>query len=237
MRRLSLALACLATPALAETDVRQAVIDVAIASNCVISDAVAEASFPPMGLTKDMVGPVVEEMILAGEGDLIDNEFHLSPELCTGAAEVTPVEPFVPPVSPLMARVIEVFHANGCAMTEEQGLPAFAAAGITEEELDSLDSEGEMLSDAGFFVFDEATAMITIMEPLCSNPVVGGDPAQPLIDMLADNGCALTQDAAGALVGDYGITMEVADEMADSLMDRGLARIEGESLVLEGCEG
>ncbi len=235
MRRLCLPLLLLATPALAETDVRQAVIDVATASGCVITDAIAEASFPPMGLTQDMVGPVVEEMILAGEGELIDNEFHLAPGLCTGVVEVTPVEPYVPPVSPLMARVIGVFHANGCSMTEENGLPAFAAAGITEADLDTLQDESQMLSDAGLFVFDAATSKITVMEPLCSNPVVGGDPAQPLIDMLSDNGCALTQAAAGALIGDYGITMEAADEMADGLMDRGLAHTEGELLVLNDC--
>jgi hypothetical protein len=79
MRRLCLPLLFLSTPALAETDVRQAVIDVATASGCVITDAIAEASFPPLGLTQDMVGPVVEEMILADEGELIDNEFHLAP--------------------------------------------------------------------------------------------------------------------------------------------------------------
>ena len=232
MRRLCLPLLLLSTPALAETDVRQAVIDVATTSGCVITDAIAEASFPPMGLTQDMVGPVVEEMILAGEGELIDNEFHLAPTLCTGVVEVAPVEPYVPPVSPLMARVIGVFHENGCTMTEDQGLPAFAAAGISEAELDTLQDESQMLSDDGF---DEATSRITVMEPLCSNPVVGGDPAQPLIDMLSDNGCALTQAAAGALMGDYGITMETADEMADSLMDRGLAHVEGDLLVLNGC--
>lgn len=237
MRHLCLAFACLSAPAFAETDIRQAVIDVAVASNCVITDAVAEASFPPMGLTQDLVGPVVEDMILAGEGHLINNEFHLSPELCSGTAEITPVEPFVPSVSPLMAQVIAVFHANGCVMTEEQAMPAFAAAGLSETELDTLEGEGEALTDAGLFVFDEATAAITVLEPLCSNPVVGGDPAEPLISMLTENGCILTQEAAGELVADYGITMEAADEMADSLMDRGLARIEGESLVLEGCGG
>ena len=44
MRRLCLPLLFLSTPALAETDVRQAVIDVATASGCVITDAMASTA-------------------------------------------------------------------------------------------------------------------------------------------------------------------------------------------------
>ena len=53
--------------------------------------------------------------------------------------------------------------------------------------------------------------------------------------MLRVNGCALTQDAASGLVGTYGLTMRTADEMADSPMDRGLARVDGDTLVLLNC--
>ncbi|HMS95832.1 MAG TPA: hypothetical protein PKA03_11545, partial [Tabrizicola sp.] len=214
MRCLSLSLLLLATPALAEVDVRQAVIDVASASNCVITEAIAEDSFPKLGLTQDDVGIVVEEMILADEAELVDNELHLSSDLCTGSGAMTktdPVAPSVAPsVSPLMGRVIAVFHANGCTMTEDVGLPAFLAAGITEDDLGTLTDESDALAASGFMIRDEATLSITITEPLCSSPVVASDPADGLIRMLTENGCALTQDAASGLVGDYGLTMETA---------------------------
>lgn len=244
MRSLTLALAptfalalTLACPALAETDVRQTVIEVARASNCMINDEIAEAAFPAMGLTKEDVGPVVQEMVLAGEGEVIDNAFQLSAALCAGeagtVAEAEGQAQVTLPVSPLMGRVIEVFRANGCAMTEDFGMPALLAAGITETELDSLEGETETLMEAGLMTIDDTG--ITVSEPLCSNPVITDEPSQPLIDMLADNGCALSQEAAAALVGGYGMTMEMADEMADDLMDRGLARIEGDNLVLSDC--
>lgn len=235
MRRLSLCLLCLASPALAETNVRQAVIDVAKASNCIITEDIAEASFPALGLTQDDVGIVVEDMVLADEAELIDNALHLSPALCSGAAEVAPVEPAIPPVSPLMAKVIEVFQAHGCTMDEAAGMPALMAAGLTEEDLDSLTDESDALVEVGLMIRDETTYSISIVEPLCSGPVAASDPAEPLIQMLTENGCTLTPDAAGGLVANYGLTMETADEMADSLMDRGLARLEGDNLVLMNC--
>lgn len=236
MQRLILVLACLATPAMAEIDVRQLVIDTARASNCVITEAIADATFPSYELTLADLDMVLEEMIAAGEGEIAQSAFHLSSELCTGVAAEPPA-PVIPPVSPLMGRVIEVFHAHGCKMTEAVGLPAFLAAGITEDDLGTLSAESDALAEAGLMIRDETTYTITIAEPLCSGAVVASDPEEPLIRMLTENGCALTQDEAAALVSDYGITMEAADEMADSLMDRGLARIDGERLVLNDCGG
>lgn len=239
MRRLLPVLAVLASPAVAETDVRAAVIEVATASNCMITEETADASFPQMGLTQDDVGIVVEDMVSKGEAELVDNELHLSSDLCTGSGAMTKAEPVVPSVAPsvtpLMARVIAIFHVNGCTMTEEVGLPAFLAAGITEDDLGTLTDESDALAESGFMIRDEATLSITIAEPLCSSPVVASDPADGLIRMLTENGCALTQDAASGLVGNYGLTMETADEMADSLMDRGLARVDGDTLVLLNC--
>ena len=235
MRRLLAVLALLASPAVAETDVRAAVIDVAKASDCMITEEIADASFPKLGLTQDDVGLVVEDMISKGEAEIVDSALHLSSDLCAGSGAMTVTEPAVPTVSPLMARVIEVFHANGCSLNEDKGLPAFLAAGITEDDLGTLSSESDALTETGMMIRDETTSTITIAEPLCSNPVVALDPAEPLIRMLTENGCALTQDAASGLVADYGLTMERGDEMADSLMDRGLARVDGDTLVLLNC--
>ena len=134
-----------------------------------------------------------------------------------------------------MGKVIEVFHAHGCTMDEATGMPALLAAGLTEEDLNTLSGESDDLVEAGLMIRDEATFSITIAEPLCSRPMVASDPADGLIRMLRENGCVLTQDAAGGLVADYGMTMETAHEMADSLLDRGLARMEGEGLVLVNC--
>lgn len=237
MRYLLASLAVLASPALAEVDVRQAVIDLALASNCVITDATAEASFPPLGLTKEDVGPVVEDMIQKGEAELVDNELHLSIGLCPIDGPVAPVVPAVPSVSPLMARVIEVFHANGCTMDEDKGMPALLAAGITEAELETLDDETEALVEAGLMIQDEATFTITIAEPLCSGAIASAEPAEPLIRMLTEHGCALSQDEAAGLIAGYGITMDSAHEMAESLIERGLAREEGEKLLLANCGG
>lgn len=234
MRRLTLVLACLASPAMAEIDVRQLVIDTARASNCVITEAIAEATFPSYELTLADLDMVLEEMIAAGEGEIEESAFHLSSELCFGVAAEPPV-PVIPPVSPLMGRVIEVFHAHGCKMTEAVGLPAFLAAGITEDDLATLSAESDALAEAGLMIRDEATYTITIAEPLCSGAVVASDPAEPLVRMLSENGCALTQDEAAALVAGYGISMEAAHQMAESLMEQGLAREDGNRLVLLGC--
>jgi hypothetical protein len=216
--------------------VRQILIETARLSDCRLTEEIAEAIFPPLGLTEDQVGEVAQEMLAAGEAEISGGAFVLSSEPC-GGVEVAPVVPAVPPVSPLMARVIEVFRQNGCTMTEETGMPALAAAGISEADLDSLRQETEALVEARLVVRDEAALTIRIAEPLCSGAVVAADPAEPLIRMLEAHGCALTQEEAEGLVADYGITLKVADEMADSLMERGLARQEGSRLVLEGCGG
>jgi hypothetical protein len=252
MRFAVLPLFLLATPALAETDIRQLVIDTASANGCQLSDALAEATFPAMGLTKDDVGPVVEEMSAAGEVEVIDKVLHLSADLCTGDA-AAPVEAMAPDVSATMAQVIAVFQAHGCTMTEDEGMPALEAAGLTEETLDGINDESEALMEAGLMVMDEAALTITFTEPLCTagdaaeateadagadaGAEAGTDPADALIRMLSENGCALTQEAAWALMADYEVTELELDEMADSLMDRGLARVEGEELILEGCGG
>lgn len=238
MRLVVLPLFFIAAPAFAETDIRQLVIDTALANNCQLTDAIAEATFPALGLTKEDVGPVVEEMRAAGEAEVVGDALTLSPELCGG--EAVAAAPEVPEVSPTMAQVIAVFQEHGCTMTEEEGEPALAAAGISEEATDALGEEADALVEAGFMLMDEETMAITFTEPLCAGGPVreaAADPAEPLIRMLSENGCSLTQEAAGALMGDYGVTTLDLDEMADSLMDRGLARVEGEALVLEGCGG
>lgn len=241
MRRFTLALALLASPALAETDVRQALIDLANSSACLITEADAEAKFTAMGLTQDDVGPVAQDMMAKGEAEMQGDSFHLLPPLCTAtdAAEATapstPAEVTLPPLSPVMAKIIDVFRANGCAMDEASGQPKLEAAGLTEDDLDSVGEESNALLEAGLMGFDEATGVVTVLEPLCSGTAETVDPADPLIRMLSENGCSLTQDAAAALVSNYGITMGEADEMADSLMDRGLATVEGDKLTLANC--
>lgn len=255
MRLACLSVLLLATPALAETDIRQLVIDTASGAGCVLTVDLAEATFPPLGLTEDDVGPVIEEMRLAGEVEVIDDVMHLSDDLCSGdtaAAEAAAPPQIAPEISPLMAKVIAVFQANGCSMTEDEGEPALAAAGISDEALDGLTPESEALMAAGLMLIDIETTVVTFVEPLCvagpapegtaeaapeAAPDAMADPADPLIRMLAENGCALTRGAAALLFDGYGITMEEADEMANSLMDRGLARIDGELLVLEACDG
>lgn len=66
----------------------------------------------------------------------------------------------------------------------------------------------------GLMIRDDATATIHFAEPPCSGA-----------------------GAVAAMVASYGLTMATADAMADDLMTRRLARVEGERLVLEGCEG
>ena len=242
MRLACLPFLLLATPALAEVDIRQIVIDAARTSDCMLTEETAEATFPLMGLTQDQVGPVVEEMRLAGEADVIEGVLHLSPDLCSGAQieGEAPTEAMVelPPVSPLMVQVIAVFRDNGCSMTEAEGMPALTAAGISEDQLDSLNPEIEALMAAGLVQIDDSEGRVTFADALCQGATASddmADPAAPLIQMLSENGCALTQADAEPLLGEYGLTSVAADEMADSLMDRGLAVLEGEALVLQGC--
>ena len=231
MRLSLLPLCLLAAPAFAETDVRQLLIDHAKANGCALTEDYAEATFPKLGLTQDDVTGVVGDMIAAGEATADGGTFRLSAELCTGEA----APKVMPTVSPLMGRVIEVFRAHGCAMTEDEGVPALLAAGITEAELDTLVDESDALAKAGWMIRDMETMTIRFEEQICQGAVVAADPAETLIRMLREHGCGLTQDEAAGLVGDYGTTMEAADAMADSLMERGLARQEGDRLVLEAC--
>lgn len=236
MRGMSLILALLASPTLAETDIRQVVIAVGNASGCVITDAVAEARFPPLGLTKEQVGPVVEAMIAAGEAEEVDGTLHLAPALCLVPLEAV-AEPAAPEVSPLMAQVIGVFKQNGCVLSDENGQAAMLAAGISEDQLDSLAEETDALVAAGLMVRDEVAATVTINEPLCPGAVAGADPAEPLIQMLRANGCDLTIDEAEAALDDHGVSMPMLQDMAESLISRNLARGEGDLLILENCSG
>lgn len=229
MRLSALALILSAAPALAQPDIRQLLIDGARASGCVLTDDYAERTFPPLGLTKEDVRPVAEAMIAAGEAELVGGNFELSAGLCDAATGATE-----PPPSPKAEAVLEVFRAHGCVLTEAEGMPLLAAAGITEADMEALEGEFEALFDAGLLTrMGDDAGTIRLEEPLCS----GADAAAPLIRLLRDNGCRMTQDQAAPIVGGYGMTMETADEMADSLLDRGMARLEGEALVLTDCGG
>lgn len=236
MRRFSFALLLLASPAAAETDIRQTLMEMANGSGCVISDTQAEEKFTALGLTEDDVGPVAQDMLAKGEAEMQGDSLHLLAPLCT-ATEAAPAQAEVtlPPLSPVMTKIINVFRANGCTMDEATGQPKLEAAGLTEEEIDSVADESNALLEAGLMGFDETTGVVTLLEPLCSGTAATVDPAEPLIKMLTENGCSLTKDAAAALVSNYGITMGEADEMADSLMNRGLASVEGDMLKLANC--
>ncbi len=74
-----------ASPVLAEIEARQLVIDTVRASDCIIAEEIAEATFAKYALTLDDLDVVLEKMIAAGEAELTTQELHLSLTLCNGA--------------------------------------------------------------------------------------------------------------------------------------------------------
>ncbi len=224
----------LAAPAAAAPDVRTLLIEAARQSGCRMTEDQAEALFTPLGIGKGDVGSVAQAMLAAGEASLDGKDLLLSPQLCaaTGA-------PPAPAMSAKMAAVVAVFNANGCLLTDANVLPLLAEAGVTEADIEAMEPEiGAMLETGLLTELDDAAKTVRLEPPLCTAGMTpAADPDEPLIRMLAENGCRLTQNAAGPLLPAYGLTMKTADAMADSLMDRGLAQAEGEELVLKDCAG
>lgn len=222
--------------------VMAAVVSVFNANGCLLNDANALDLLAAAGVSEadiEAIEPEIEAMIESGQFTELDDEaktVRLEPPLCTAAAPA-------PAISPKMALVVEVFRQNGCELDEENGMAALKAAGITEADMDAMDAEADALEALGLVTrLDDGTGRVRMQPPLCPGGAAApapasADPAEPLIRMLRENGCRLTQDAAAGLVGGYGLSMEAADEMADSLLDRGLARVEGEALALVDCGG
>jgi hypothetical protein len=168
-------------------------------------------------------------MIAAGEVTVLaGGALRLNPPLCA--------PPAAPNEDPLDV-LLRVFRENGCVLNETNGKPLLEAAGLTEAMFEALEPRLEAMMTAGQITrLGDAADSVRIEEPLCS----GGpatDPSDPLIRMLRDNGCRLTEAEAKVLAPQYGTAFEALDNMADALMDSGRARGEGEVLILEGCGG
>lgn len=160
----------LATPVIAETDIRQLVIEAAAKSDCALTMEQMRATFPPLGLTESQVGEVVARMRQAGEAQVAGEELRLSPKVCKGGKSA----PELPEVSKMMARVIKVFRQHGCMMEEATGRAALQAAGITDRDIDRIQDELAALVKAGLITRIEGAAATRVEEPLCSNAKVGG---------------------------------------------------------------
>jgi hypothetical protein len=221
----------LAQPMLAQTAVRDLVIEVGRVSNCLITQDIADATFPQFDLSQEVLDLVVGQMAAQGEVDFVDGTLRLSPKLCTMDPAKAPAPPSV---SPVMLRVVEAYRAADCLLAEAEAPDFMAAAGIAADELASVGQETEALVAAGHILRDPDAGTVTITEPLCSRAAISPD---PLVKMLTENGCALTKEASSTLIEGYGLTVEAAEGMAATLVEQGLARIEGDSLILETCGG
>ncbi len=153
-----------------------------------------------------------------------------------------PVLPFLLFAAPALAGpdiralLVEAARQSDCAFTEDQAEVLFRPLGLGPSDVSPV---AQAMVAAG-----EATVegnVLRLSPALCAAtgtpPAEPAEPAEAMIRMLRENGCRLTQDEARPLLGQYGLTMETADEVADSLMDRNLAREEGEALVLQDCPG
>lgn len=124
MRAALLALLTLATPTLAQDDVRDRFVEAVRANGCSVSEAEAGTVLGAAGLTMEQVDGIADAMLAEGVGHPAGDVFHLSDALCGDVARARP-DP--------KAILVRAVREAGCTMTEDVAGATLPGLGLTEE--------------------------------------------------------------------------------------------------------
>ncbi|MBM1219416.1 hypothetical protein JQU17_04345 [Ponticoccus sp. SC2-23] len=208
-------------------------------NGCRMGESTAEGLLAPLGLDRTNTTPAVEALVARGDAQLIDDSILiLSPEVCDGAG----TEAGVDPGSDILATILDLAGANGCRITEEVAETGFAAAGISISEAEEVAEEMIAAGQARFM-----SDVFEILPPLCiaaegtappppasSDLVAMRNPDWPaFLALFSGYGCAMTYEQAVMMGPEFGLDIRAADELADQLMDAGLASEGGDFLILD----
>lgn len=227
-------------------------IDVLVAAmrlnGCQMTESQAEFLLAPMGLDRTNTTPAVEALVADGMATLVDDTvFTLGAELCAGADGIVGVAA-VAPSDPgdsggdLTQLLIAIASENGCEIDEDTAEREFPLRGI---DMGTAEDAAEEMIAMGRARFD--ADVFTILPPLCtpaedgtqpqleaSDPVALRNAAWPAFQALFQaHGCGMAFEPASLIAGDYGLDIDAADELADELMDAGLAEVGGDVLMLD----
>lgn len=142
---------------------------------------------------------------------------------------------FAQPADPArVAQFLNLISLNGCSITEDAAERVFPQNGFDRDQARVIVTQ---LVSAGTLVF--ANGILEFADGNCSAPMPldsNGLTAQQaqFIDIMALDNCSMTQDTAQTLFPENGMSFSTADEVADQLMDLGVATIaeDGETLVV-----
>lgn len=208
-------------------------------NGCRLGESTAEALLRPLGLDRSNTTPAVEALVARGDAALLDDTvLILSPELCDGAGK----EPSVDPGSDVLAAILDIAGANDCRITEEVAESGFAAAGISISDAEEVAEEMIAAGQARFM-----SDVFEVLPPQCiaGNGAPPPPPASPelvamenpdwpaFLALFSGYGCAMTFGQASMIAPEYGLDIGAADELADQLMDAGVAYEGGDFLVLD----
>ncbi len=159
------------------------------------------------------------------------------------------------PVPDRAAAFVAVVQANGCAITEAEGAALLPPAGLTMA--DAQDAAA-LMNRGRLFTVDDDGATMRLVPELCAADAAGValllaeaaqapepgvqalglydrvDPtvAAALVQLVRANGCAMTQDEAGAILPPMGYAPEQTQDIAAILVEGWMAEIDGDTLRL-----
>lgn len=213
--------AMLAAPAMAQEQIaaRRAVVDELRAQDCMLAVAdaqVLQAARPDA--VDSLLGDGLVEV--SGTGAL------------TLSADICGLDTAASPESAMVAAL----RLNGCQMREDAAPTLLGSMGF---DRDTSSDAVDVLESRGGASFDNDSGILSLSDALCAGstavldgPATGESPRDALLRLFADNGCAMTQDEAEPLAPAYGLTMDLAGNLADNLMSEGIARVEAGRLII-----
>lgn len=205
-------------------------------NGCVMAEANAEALLADFGLDRSNATPFAEALIASGAATLTDGEiFRLSPAVCAGAelaAAPVAAEPF-----DARAVLVLALANNGCAMSETEAEVLLPPLGLT---MDTAETVADALIAEGLARFDGesliGTPQLCIGMGVDTAPVtmaMTGTPRDRFIQMMADNGCSITETEFEAVMVSYGLTEDNADTVAEAFIDASQGMVMGEVFILD----
>ncbi|SMY07784.1 hypothetical protein [Flavimaricola marinus] len=212
-------------------------------AGCSITEDEFEAVMARYALTENEAETVAEVLIGSGQAMMMGGVFILDRAVCDSVPASDPS----PEATPL-DRFVAAIRANDCAMTQEQASARMAEIGLTMQDMDDL---ADHLMDTGqASVVDRA---LVLSPELCAAaPVSPSQTAETAADApvqaqvvapsrvtlesfvaaVHSGGCRMTAETAASFTEETGATLLQLQEMAQTLINLGLAVGEGDDLVL-----
>lgn len=209
---------------------REAIIAMARANSCVLSEDQAEGMVADYGLDMDQAEDAVMAMIEAEEGLVENGAFVLNAALCAVPSDTPAVGGSV------RETIIALTAANGCSLSENEAEGLLAGYDISMDEAEdviiSMVEIGEGQLIAGAFVLSDQLCQ----QASQAAPTLGSySPREAMIDMARAQNCALTEEQLVTSIGSYGLDMEQANDGLNTLIDAGDAEFDAGVMTLSSA--